>query len=219
MKTVILDFVNVVADLDVKELISKLTIKEKFSALRLALASVKNGPFKLYLRDYQKGNISKLQLIRSTSLLYPQSSKTIPVALDALPESLHVNEDIFKLVKEIQLKGARVLLMSNSIPETEKIIDQYNLNSIFDGVILSTEAHSIKREKRIFEYAIKKFNINPRETIMCDDTKTNLATAESFGIETFHCKNSTDTCEILEAYSDYLDISKYDGTNHYNYSV
>ena len=138
---------------------------------------------------------------------------------DALPESLHVNEDIFKLVKEIQLKGARVLLMSNSRPETEKIIDQYNLNSIFDGVILSTEAHSIKREKRIFEYAIEKFNINPRETIMCDDTKTNLATAESFGIETFHCKSSTDTCEILEAYSDYLDISNYDGTNYCNYSV
>ena len=41
---------------------------------------------------------------------------------------------------------------------------------------------------------------------MLDDTKKNLLKAESLGIETFHCGNSNEVCEVLEAYLVYQDM-------------
>ena len=122
MKTVILDFVNVVADLNFKNMLSELTLKEKFAALRLFLAAQKNGAVKLHLRDYQKGNINKSQLINDISILYPNAAKSIPSVLNALHNNLIVNLEIIRLVEEIRDRGCQVLLMSNSIPETEEIM-------------------------------------------------------------------------------------------------
>lgn len=85
-------------------------------------------------------------------------------------------------------------------------MEENNLNELFDGIILSTKVQSIKPEKEIYEYAIEKYNISTKDSIMIDDTKKNLKTAESLGIEGIHSCNSEETCEILDAYLSYLEI-------------
>ena len=216
MKTVILDFVNVVADLDVEKTFSELSLKQKFAALRLYLCSLKDGMVKIGLQDYQKGNISKDQLVHQLSIVYPSAAKEIPSLIDALINNLTVNPEVLELVKDIRNQGSQVLLMSNSIPETEEIMRAHNLENVFNGIILSTEVKSTKPHNYIYVYAMKKYHINPEETIMIDDTKKNLAKAESLGIETFHCENSDETCEILDAYLVYQDMVKANKTNYQN---
>ena len=217
MKTVILDFVNVVADLDVKKTFSELSLKQKFAALRLYLCSLKNGIIKMGLQDYQKGNISKDQLIHQLSIAYPSAAKEIPSLINALINNLTVNPEVLELVKDIRNQGSQVLLMSNSIPETEEIMWANNLQDVFDGIVLSTTVKSVKPHNYIYVYAMKKYHFNPEEAIMIDDTKKNLIKAESLGIEAFHCQNSEETCEILEAYMSYIDIIKCEENKRANF--
>ncbi len=206
MNTVILDFVNVVADLDIKNIIKGLSFKQKYSALRIYLAMKRNEEFSMIFDAYQKGLFDSRSLQKLVHQHFPQSSDVIPILLERLSNNIIVNKQVLDYVEAIKEKGAQVLLMSNSTPETEMVMQEYNLNEIFDGVILSTKVKSIKPEKEIFKDAIYRYNIDTPNSIMIDDTKKNLITAESFGIEGIRCCNSNETCETLETYLDYLDI-------------
>jgi putative hydrolase of the HAD superfamily len=46
-----------------------------------------------------------------------------------------------------------------------------------------------KPQKRIFKYTIEKFNLLPEETVLVDDMKDNILSAQSFGIKTILYKN------------------------------
>ena len=208
MKTIILDFVNVVADLNLEKAFSELNIGQKFAALRLYLGSLRNGVIKHSLEEYQKGIITQNQLVNKLAITYPNIAKQIPYLLDTLTGNLVVNPEILEYVKAIKKKGAQVLIMSNSIPETEEIMELYSLNDVFDDIILSTKVNEIKPNKNIFEYAIKHYRLKPEDTVFVDDTKKNLKGAEAFGIEGIHCSNTQETCEILDAYLVYLDMYK-----------
>lgn len=208
MNTLILDFVNVVADLDLKNIVKNLTLKQKFSALRIYLAMKSNKEFNAIFDDYQKGFFDAKSLQNLVHQHYPHSSYIIPILLEVLSNNIIVNEQVLHYVEAIKEKGVQVLLMSNSTSETELVMEKFNLNKIFDGIILSTEIKSIKPENEIFKHAISTYNLENEKTIMIDDTKKNLQKAESFGIQAIQSKSSEETCEILDAYLTYLDIYK-----------
>ena len=203
MKTVILDFINVVADLDVKLIFDSLPLKHKLSATKILL-NFKDH--KDLFDSYQKGELDLESLKFFFNHVSPTFSNSLSTLSNIIPKFIYVNQKVLDYVQTIRSKGVQVLLMSNSIPETEQVMEENNLNELFDGIILSTQVQSIKPEKEIYEYAIEKYNISTKDSIMIDDTKKNLKTAESLGIEVIHSCNSEETCEILDAYLSYLDI-------------
>ena len=46
-----------------------------------------------------------------------------------------------------------------------------------------------KPQKRIFKYTLEKYNLDPEETVLVDDMKDNILSAQSLGIKTIHYKN------------------------------
>lgn len=52
--------------------------------------------------------------------------------------------------------------------------------------ILSYKVKSIKPEKKIFKYAIQKYNIIPEETVFIDDLKANVNAARQLGFNYIH---------------------------------
>lgn len=209
MKTVILDFVGVVADLDLIQIVKDLSLKEKFSALRIYLAIKKHKKVRILFDEYQRGLFDAKTLQNLVAKLYPSSAKVIPLLLEGLSKNLFVNEHVLDYVKAIKKTGVQVLLMSNSTPETEQVMEKHNLNKIFDGIILSTDIKLIKPEKEIYKYAISTYNLTPQNTIMIDDSKKNLLAAKTLGIQPFQCKNTNETCKILETYLAYHTTSTY----------
>ena len=59
------------------------------------------------------------------------------------------------------------------------------LNS-FDGIIISGSVKTIKPHKDIYRMAIKKFKLNPVETIFIDDKFENIKAAKKLGFKTIH---------------------------------
>lgn len=207
MKTLILDFIGVVADINYKKLIATIPLKQKFSALRI-YASRKKLPIINFAFDaYQKGIVNSDELETLIKKDLPKSAYVIPKVLDNLKESIVVNQNVLELAKKLKNHGVQLLLMSNSTPETEYVMEEYNLDELFDGMILSTEVGSIKPQRKIYEHAIIRYNLDVNKTLMIDDTQKNLKGANDVGISTIRCKNSKETCEVLNSFLHYLNVT------------
>lgn len=68
----------------------------------------------------------------------------------------------------------------------------------FDGKVVSYDVKLLKPEKEIYEEILKKYNLNPEETLFIDDTLANTEGAEKLGISTIHLINKEKLKEELE---------------------
>lgn len=91
-------------------------------------------------------------------------------------------------LRELREKGYKVYMLSNTnqimwerfiLPAFPGGLDQY-----FDGTVTSFEAGVCKPAAEIYEYAIRKLNLDPSETIFFDDGPANIAAAERLGFRT-----------------------------------
>lgn len=100
-----------------------------------------------------------------------------------------------------------IYLLSNTNPImwNAMIADEFNrddrggINAYFDGVVTSFEAKSMKPDSRIFEYACRKLNITPSETLFIDDSQSNLDTAAALGFDTLLVEPGNEFAELLRS--------------------
>lgn len=90
--------------------------------------------------------------------------------------------DIMKILKE---KGYKIGLLSNDLSEwSEFLRNKFGLNDLVDYCVISGEAKSRKPDEAIYKYAIRKYKIDPHESVFVDDRYKNLVPAEKLGFET-----------------------------------
>lgn len=208
-KTIIFDFTGIIADFNIAKLALDAPLKEKFSMLRIVASLKKFKAIKSAFNKYQTGLIDRDEFKDVVASFYPNSAYVIPRLLDRLPSYVHVNQQVLDLAKELKEQGYQLLIMSNSIPETELVIKDLDL-SMFDGVMLSCQMGIKKPSPEIFQYAIETYDLDPSSTLFIDDSDKNLKAAEKLGIQPIRCKNTEQVCETLKlllSISD-LDITK-----------
>lgn len=90
--------------------------------------------------------------------------------------------DIMKILKE---KGYKIGLLSNDLSEwSEFLRNKFGLNDLVDYCVISGEAKSRKPDEAIYKYAIRKYKIDPQESVFVDDRYKNLVPAEKLGFKT-----------------------------------
>lgn len=90
--------------------------------------------------------------------------------------------DIMKILKE---KGYKIGLLSNDLSEwSEFLRNKFGLNDLVDYCVISEEAKSRKPDEAIYKYAIRKYKIDPHESVFVDDRYKNLVPAEKLGFKT-----------------------------------
>ena len=212
---IILDFVGVIADIDIKQLIKDLPIKQKFSGLRVFLTLSKNKVAKGAFNDYQKGLISAEELEQVIAEFCPNSAYIVPIILKNIRKYTFVNEDVLDMAYILRNKGMKVVVMSNSIPETEKIMLESGVEDYVDGIISSCKQQTKKPSPDIFKYAIETYGLDPETTLMIDDTEKNLVVAERFGMHAVKCKTSKSTFNFLA--TQLQEIDKIERMHKYQY--
>lgn len=118
-------------------------------------------------------------------------------ALAALPAGLHGQairffhewhkqlpyiDGITDLICRLKAKGYHIFLLSNAPSFLDENLHDYPVFSCFEGAVVSGSVKMEKPDRKIFEYALKKFNIDPRETLFIDDSKDNIDGAALCGI-------------------------------------
>ena len=97
------------------------------------------------------------------------------INLDFMEKDLVLREELIKL-------GARKFVFTNGSKEHVKNITEHlGIEDLFDGIfdIVDAEFHP-KPKAKAFDLMVKKFNIEPKETIYIEDIAKNLSIVELF---------------------------------------
>ena len=115
-------------------------------------------------------------------------------------ESLAIlNDKTVEYLREIKRLGFKIVVISNCYDSVlERRIKQFDLEDIFDDVIISYQVHMIKPYKEIFEYAYKKHCNGNSEIYYIDDQESNLKAPKELGWKTILFNEKINLIEELQ---------------------
>lgn len=103
-----------------------------------------------------------------------------------------LNEKTVQMLRELKKHGFKIVVLSNCYDSVlERRIKQFELEDVFDDVIISYQIGMIKPYKNIYEYAYKKHCQKEDEVYFMDDQETNLEAPRQLGWTVIHFDNST----------------------------
>ena len=101
-----------------------------------------------------------------------------------------IYQESVKILEYLNKKNFKCFVLSNWSSETfQGMKEDYPFLNNFDGMIISGEVKLIKPDPQIYQLAIKKFNLVPKETIFIDDNIDNINSAHTIGFKTIHLKD------------------------------
>ncbi len=79
----------------------------------------------------------------------------------------------------------QIAVLSNDLSDWSSFLRaKYNLNSLFDVVVISGDEGCRKPDRRIFEVLLQKLGDSAKNCLFIDDKRINLATALEYGLTT-----------------------------------
>lgn len=97
-----------------------------------------------------------------------------------------------EMLRRMRMAGYRIFMLSNTNPVMfHTWIDRAfrqeggTVNDYFDGVVVSFQELMCKPDVRIFENLMRRYGLNPSETLMLDDSEKNCRAAAAAGAHAF----------------------------------
>lgn len=125
--------------------------------------------------------------------------------LDILPTKKKVFDYTFEILDYLTNKGYSIHLITNGFEKTQRSkLNNSSLAKYFTHVITSEVSNSMKPQKEIFEYALKKTHGNIRECIMIGDNQdADIQGALNAGIDTIFVNHIHADCSIKPTHTIY----------------
>ncbi len=177
IKTVILDFGNVVAFFDHGRAVARLSDYADMDPVELALVLYGSA-----IEDaYERGAIDSDEYVRE-AILNGRLSCTKAQFLAAYADVFWRNDEVCALIPRLKPQY-RVLLASNTtVAHFEHFAEQFaTALSPFDHLGTSFAARARKPEQEFFVHIHQHANAEPGECVFVDDLPTNVEAAERFG--------------------------------------
>lgn len=115
-------------------------------------------------------------------------------------EVVHVYSDLQEKIELWAKQGYRIYILSTTC-EIFYHIEKAGLLPIYpllSGYTLSSEVGVVKPEAEIYQNLLKKYNLNPVESVFIDDIQANLDTAAELGFETILSTSETENIRAME---------------------
>jgi len=126
---------------------------------------------------------------------------------------LRPRPEVLSLIQRAREAGIRVGLLSNSWGDGEfDPYAGYDLDSVFDAVVISGDTGTRKPDAAIYLIAADELGVPPRDCVFADDTAANLPVAEELGMATVHF---TDAAKGIREISRLLGLSLW-GSRRYS---
>lgn len=150
-------------------------------------------------RDYIKSNKLDLKLAASKIThreVYNILKKEFHIKT-SFTDFIRIHNDVFwenENMKEFlprisNDKRFELFILSNTDSEHIKFLNKnFPYINVIKRRVLSFKVQMLKPDRRIFQHTIKKYNLNPEETLFIDDLKENVISAEKLGFSTIHYK-------------------------------
>ena len=115
-------------------------------------------------------------------------------------EVVYVYSDLQERIRLWADQGYRIYILSTTC-EIFYHIEKAGLLPIYpllSGYILSSEVGVVKPEAEIYQKLLKKYGLNPVESVFIDDIQANLDTAAELGFETILSTSETENIRAME---------------------
>lgn len=106
---------------------------------------------------------------------------------------------LYRLAKRLQKSGVQTAILSNVVMPVGVLFTKLHIYKGFEPVILSYEEKITKPNPKIYELAIKKLGVEPREIVFIDNLEGNLKPARALGIHTICARRTSQVVNDLEA--------------------
>jgi putative hydrolase of the HAD superfamily len=117
---------------------------------------------------------------------------------DRLAAGLRLDERMVEIASTVRAAGVPTVLVSNSMGyEAYGLLD---LDSFFDGVVLSGRVGVRKPSRRIYAIGAELAGFDPAECLLLDDVELNLAGAARLGIAGVHHTDPELSAAALETH-------------------
>lgn len=102
-----------------------------------------------------------------------------------------LNKEILPIIKKLK-KTYKIGLISNTGKNVKKYLSKkYNLRKYFSVRVYSCDVKIRKPNPKIFNIALKKLNVRPKEAVFIDDILENVKGAKKLGMKTILFKSNS----------------------------
>jgi len=196
IRNIIFDIGGVLLDYNPKTYLDKLDIKE---SRRNKLNDVIFHDQRW--KDCLNGFISNSELIEQLVRENLEYKKEIELILskDSLKYMLPPKQEVIEYYKSLKRKGYKIFLCSNITKDTYNYVkDNFEIIQIADGGVFSCFENISKPNSEIYYRLIEKYNLEIEKSILIDDTKRNVMSANDIGLSGILFNNIEDIKEFLE---------------------
>lgn len=116
-----------------------------------------------------------------------------------IKNSLIINQEVITFIKSIKPECKIVLCSNAPSGVVEGFLKEFNLESLFDEIVISSKVGVRKPDEAIFQKILDLVGGGPDEIVLIDDTLENIESAKHFGMKTVLFK---DGCEIEKELSE-----------------
>lgn len=194
IKNLIFDFGKVLVDYDFSHVINQFfTDKKKaeefynlFASLEfLDICDKEEKPFSHIMQDMREK--------------YPQYAKEAIMYEERYLEFvLGEMEGMKKLLAELKERGHKLYGLTNWCSMVHKVMKKYEIFSLLDGWVISSEEHLIKPDIAIYNRLLEKYNLKPEECVFADDKPVNVIGAQNAGMKAIVFENAAQYKKELE---------------------
>ena len=135
---------------------------------------------------------------------YPEYEEYIAIYLDKWEEMLQGAIDgTLDILKKLKESGKyKLFAITNWSAEKFPVARQkYSFLSWFDDIVVSGEIGIVKPDRRIYKYAIDRFNLQqPESALFIDDRMENIEAAGEFGIKGIHFRDPQQLAAELRSF-------------------
>lgn len=126
------------------------------------------------------------------------STEDMPVFLDKYWSADDVNWKLLDYIKNLHPRY-KVGLLSNAWDDLRQTMHQrWNIEGLFDELIISAEVKLVKPDPRIFQLALQRLQVEPVEAVFVDDVVDNVEVAHREGLFAIQFLNTDQTLTELK---------------------
>lgn len=88
-------------------------------------------------------------------------------------------------------------VISNAWSDLRDFVVREKFDDAFDDMIISAEVGAMKPNPKIFQIALERFEVKPKEAVFVDDFYVNIESCEKVGIKGIHFRDAESTLQQL----------------------
>jgi putative hydrolase of the HAD superfamily len=114
------------------------------------------------------------------------SSDELILVRDEFWSGDQIDMDLIRFIRA-RTNGTKMGLLSNGWSSTRRFLDErWHIADIFDEIIVSAEVGYAKPDRRIYQLALDRLDVEAEQTIFIDDFIENILGARDLGIHGIH---------------------------------